>query len=299
MKIFFLLNPSEPSHTWDYRNRVAAEAKKAGWTPRFGTVDRRNPDSTYELLRQAIEEKCMRVVAVGGDGSLNRVLDQLRKLKALGRIEVGVIPLGTCNDFARYLGLSPRHQTESIRHACNGDAQPVDLGLMGNQLFINNAGFGRRPSSGKNVKRLIAWRTLQAFREFEPIPLTARWEKGAVQGEFYMALVCNAPYFSNGMHFSRAPRPDDGLFDVYLVPVIPKWSLWPRFVLGRLGRALGTHRMLVLKTGELEIEARTDLWPQVDGEPPPLRPVRKVVFKLVPEKAMLVFPKKDVAESNP
>src|ERR1700682_753494 len=102
MKIFFLLNPSRVKNRWDWREMAARSAKRYGWTPRFGEVDQTLPFSTERLLDQAVEEDCFRIVVVGGDGSLHRTINALGKKKRLKSVELGMVPAGTCNDFARF-----------------------------------------------------------------------------------------------------------------------------------------------------------------------------------------------------
>ena len=62
MKIFFLLNPTRVKNRWDWREIAARHAKRNGWTPRFGEVDRFLPHSTERCLEQAFEEDSSRIV---------------------------------------------------------------------------------------------------------------------------------------------------------------------------------------------------------------------------------------------
>ncbi len=105
-----------------------------------------------------------------------------------------------------------------------------------------------------------------------------------------MTLVCNAPFFSGGLHFSKSVSTRDGLLDVYLMPTIPKWKILPLIALGRLGRAAKFKRLVSLRVPKLEIEAEPDVWPQADGEPQFAHGVRRVTFAVSPEKAMIVTP---------
>jgi diacylglycerol kinase family enzyme len=284
MKIFFLLNPSRVKNRWDWRTVAARHAKKAGWTPRFGEVDRTLPHSTARLLDQAVEEGCSRIVVAGGDGTLHRTINLLAQKRCLQSVEVAVIPAGTCNDFARILGIRRQRIENAFRLACTGKPQPTDLGMMDNELFINNAGFGRRPApAGKR------WKSWQALRAFRPTAIRARWDKGSIEGAFFMVLVCNAPYFSGGLHFSKKVNVRDGLLDVYLMPAIPKWRLVPLLALGRLGRPTRFKQLIALRVSSLELKTGSDVWPQADGEPP-AQAVRQVNFSVSTEKAMIVAP---------
>jgi diacylglycerol kinase family enzyme len=169
-----------------------------------------------------------------------------------------------------------------MRLACSGKAKPIDLATMDNEIFLNNAGFGRRPAPAR--KR---WKSFQALRGFKPTALHATWDKGSIHGVFYMVLVCNAPYFSGGLHFSKNISPNDGLMDVYFMPAIPKWRLLPILALGRLGRPTKFRRLIALRVPSIQIKTGSDIWPQADGEPP-TKPVRRVRFSVSAEKAMIV-----------
>src|ERR1700733_3034668 len=101
---------------------AARQAKKFGWTPRFGEVDRTLPNSTDRLIDQALDEDCARMVVVGGDGSLHRSINLLSRKKKLTSMELAVVPAGTCNDFGRFIGLRRRRMDYAFRIACSGKA---------------------------------------------------------------------------------------------------------------------------------------------------------------------------------
>lgn len=285
MKIFFLLNPSEPRRLRTLRYAASTAARKQGWTPRFGEIDRTRPGSADTALRQSMAEGCSRIVSVGGDGSLNRLFRFLQVEKMLAKVEVGLIPAGTCNDFGRGLRLSPKRFREAFDTACAGQVRDMDLADMNGGLFFNNAGFGRKMSP--SARRPPG--PIRSLRAFEPVTLKASWDKGSVEGVFFMGLVCNSPFFSGGLHFSKLPRVDDGLLDLFLVPKIGKMKLAALVLLGKLGRPLKTRHLLSIRAPEIRMEADRDLWPQTDGEPP-LAPARSLHFKILREKARFIFP---------
>lgn len=89
----------------------------------------------------AVERKFDLVIAVGGDGTLNEVVSGIAKFE--DRPKVGLIPMGTTNDFARAVHI-PRDITKAVDIILKGDSIPVDIGLMNDdRYFINIAGGGR------------------------------------------------------------------------------------------------------------------------------------------------------------
>lgn len=290
MKILFILNPSKSEKMWDLREAAGRAAQRIGDTARFGQVDRTSPDSLARLLRQGLEEGCKRVVVAGGDGTINRTINLLNDQKKLGSVDLAIVPAGTCNDFARSLGLSARRLPEAFEAACRGTPHKTDLGIMkvgGEQrLFLNNAGFGRRiPVTQKRTS------TLRTLRSFQATQLKIRWEKGQLEGTFFMMLACNAPYFSKGLYFTTTPRANDEALDIYLVPEMPRWRLMALLLKGKLRRPINNRRVIKLHVQRLEVEADREIFPQMDGEPP-VRGFREVAFAIAQEKVMIIVPER-------
>ncbi len=90
--------------------------------------------------RTAVERRYDLVVAAGGDGTLNEVINGLAEQEF--RPKLGIIPMGTTNDFARALGI-PRDIKEAVKVIVKGETLPVDIGKMNDKYFMNIAGGGR------------------------------------------------------------------------------------------------------------------------------------------------------------
>ncbi|ANU26069.1 diacylglycerol kinase [Planococcus versutus] len=94
-----------------------------------------------QAARTAVERDFDLVIAVGGDGTLNEVVSGIAKFQK--RPKVGLIPMGTTNDFARAVQI-PRDVTKAVDIILKGESIPVDIGLMNDdRYFINIAGGGR------------------------------------------------------------------------------------------------------------------------------------------------------------
>lgn len=93
-----------------------------------------------EAAKQAVERGFELIVAAGGDGTLNEVIAGVSAFE--NRPKIGLIPMGTTNDFARALKI-PRDIDKALDIIINGDTIPVDVGIMNDRHFINIAGGGR------------------------------------------------------------------------------------------------------------------------------------------------------------
>ena len=95
------------------------------------------------VVREALERGAERIIAGGGDGTINAVADALIRMGGeKPAVTLGVLPLGTANDFARGCGLPADELTECLRIACTREGRHIDVGLMNKRHFINVASMG-------------------------------------------------------------------------------------------------------------------------------------------------------------
>ena len=212
MKIFHLLNPSRKNAA---KVRSLAEARhlSAPWA----WVAREHPEHTETLVEWALNEGVQRLVVWGGDGTIHRVVEVLWKRKALSKMELALVPAGTCNDLARRMGLRFEEWMSWQADEPQGRRASMALGVLTTggraNVFVNNAGFGRPKASFD--RKDPPWRTIFSF---SPIPVLARWGSGELRGVYYMGLFCLGPYFSGGLHFEPEPSPERGEIRTYLIP---------------------------------------------------------------------------------
>ena len=128
---------------------------------------------------QAARDGCDRVFVAGGDGTLNEVVNGLLAADALDRVAIGLLPLGTGNDFARMLHLSEKPD-EALASLLNAREVRADVGTLNGRAFVNTSGGGfisevtealddRLKSIAGKLAFLIAGG--QAVLEYEPAPV--------------------------------------------------------------------------------------------------------------------------------
>jgi diacylglycerol kinase (ATP) len=93
-----------------------------------------------EAAKKAVERGFDLIIAAGGDGTLNEVVAGVSSFEK--RPKIGLIPMGTTNDFARALRI-PRDIEQALDIIIRGETVPVDVGMMNDRHFINIAGGGR------------------------------------------------------------------------------------------------------------------------------------------------------------
>jgi diacylglycerol kinase (ATP) len=149
-----------------------------------------------EAAKIAVERKYDLVVAAGGDGTLNEVVNGLAEQEY--RPKLGIVPMGTTNDFARAVHI-PRDIGAAVDIIIKGDTIPVDIGRMnGNRYFINIAGGGRLteltyevPSKLKTVLGQLAYylKGVEMLPSIKATDLTIEYDGKLFEGEAMLFLI--------------------------------------------------------------------------------------------------------------
>ena len=248
-----------------------------------------------DLARRAAEDFAGLVVAVGGDGTINEVVNGL--LRARGKLpELAVLAHGTGMDFIRTHRI-PSDPEAAIAVAREGRARTIDAGraVHGDEhggrrerFFANVASAGlsgavarraNRTSKALGGKVSFFWALVNAFASWRNAEMTVEADGVRREGRMTDVVVANGQYHGGAMWLCPEARPDDGLFDVLLVGDITKADFVRN--VGRIYR--GTHlshpKIELLRSRRVSIDAREPMPVEVDGEQPGTTPV---VFDVVP-----------------
>ena len=245
-------------------------------------------------------------IAVGGDGTVNEVVNGLMRLRELGRAvpELAVVPRGTGRDFVRTFRI-PARLDDALALVEGGHGRDIDVGRVafrawdgsdGVSYFANVGSAGmsgavaKRANStskafGGKVSFLAA--TLAVFAHWQPGRMDVRVDGEHREGLMYDVLVANCVYLAGGMKMTPDALPDDGLFDVLLLGDITRTDL--ALTLPKVYR--GTHlphpKAELLRGRSVSVDAPAPLPIELDGEQPGTTPAR---FELVPAAVRLRVP---------
>ncbi|OGR80038.1 MAG: hypothetical protein A3I11_05310 [Elusimicrobia bacterium RIFCSPLOWO2_02_FULL_39_32] len=242
-------------------------------------VDRKNPVSSEEHLKKILESGFERIVVVGGDGTLNRTVNFLQRNQFLDQVTLGIIPFGTCNDFAKTIGLPKGDAFFALESLEKNKIKRVKVAQVNRHYFLNNSGFGRS-NPGKRRKGPIA-----DINQMKPIRTKIIWENGLLQDEFFMMICANAPYFSDGLHFSKESNPYDERLEFFFVRKMSKVRLLAKLFFGKRGRPLEKspidESILRIDTTKITVQTNAPIWVMTDGElVPELSAIREAVFQI-------------------
>jgi YegS/Rv2252/BmrU family lipid kinase len=273
---------------------VINDTLKGSGTPYAIYVTKARGDA-IDAARNHAEAGASRILAVGGDGTINEVANGIYQSGVDAML--GLVPVGHGTDLARYLGTS-KDIAEAVRHACAGDPRQVDLGLAcyadgTERAFINIAGLGfdamvaskaqKSRLPGGNLPYLgSALATLIGFKNLD-VQITADGTLIETPGVFVQ--IANAQYMGGGYHFAPMASMDDGLLDVCVVGDFGKLELIREIPGVYKGKHVGHPKFTHLTAKCIEITTSEPAMVQLDGE---LVGHSPVTFRVLPAAISLV-----------
>lgn len=210
------------------------------------------------------------LVVIGGDGTLHEVLNGIVDPSAC---KVGLIPLGTGNDFAEALGI-PLDAEKATRMILDGNATPVDYLQVGDRRCMNVSGLGvdvavlERCQRGKmkgKLKYLIS--LLQTVFTYKGITVTVESEGVQETRNVLIAAACNGSQFGGGIQMCPTAKIDDGKISVVTVDCIGGvFKLIGAFIQLMKGKILEYPKTKTFLCEQVRIVPKNPCTVNLDGE---------------------------------
>lgn len=232
------------------------------------------PGDATRSARAAARRRFDVVVAAGGDGTINEVVNGLAREEWQPRL--GIVPFGTANDFARGLGL-PSDIEAALRVAVSGQAVGVDVARVNGRCFVNvsTGGFGAdatraAPQSVKRRFGRLAYLVSGARRLIVFQLQQARFRAdGRVvhDGDFVFFAVGNARLTGGGTRVTPRAEFGDGRLDVMIVCGVSRLDFLAMLPDLRRGSHMESPGVLYLRASRFEVESPSPVLVNADGEP--------------------------------
>lgn len=283
--ILVVANPAAGGDSRTAAATVAERARDAGRPVRVVVTD--HAGHATRLTAEAVDNGVGTVVAVGGDGTVNEVVNGMvdpaaGQPRAPG-LRLGLVQAGTGADFARTFGLdvSP---ARAAGHVLGTTTMPIDLGRVRcvgpdgeptTRVFANIADVGwaasvvdraaRLPRRVGRARYLLA--ALASARAMQPEPVAVTLDHTRRDDEVCQVLVANGQFFGAGFRIAPRALPDDGRFHVQT------WGTRPSDLLRelpnvRVGEHLANPRVREWQSASVHVEpAGEPMRVEVDGEP--------------------------------
>jgi YegS/Rv2252/BmrU family lipid kinase len=289
MRLKLLFNPAAGRG----RTRRFVESAAARLRERGATVEMtpsRSPAHLTELAAAASREEYDRVVVCGGDGTLHLAVREFD----LVRGTLGLIPLGSGDDFARVLGI-PRDAVRAADVVIDGVERRVDVATANDRRYLGVAGVGfdsevaRQAQTVKVLRGSLVYlyAILRVLPRFRPHRIHLEIDNQGREDEVMFAVVANSSQYGAGIRIAPDALVDDELLDYCLVHRCSRVKLLKTLPQAYTGKHVTSD---VAETGrgrEIRITSERPLDVFADGE---LLTTSPVTFGLAKEKLRIVVP---------
>ena len=237
-----------------------------------------------ELAAQILQKGYTKLAVMGGDGTFSEVIDGLMKSKEdLSKLNVGIIPFGTGNDWGRYWHLD-RNIDKSIKVLATGKVETVDVGKIEystadkniTRYFINAYGLGfdakvlELTNNLQHTFKGASWTyTLALFMTlFKHKSQVMEYEfdgEKTFKGLSYTASMGNGCYTGGGIKQTPEAVPTDGLLDIIVVENLNLSKILKAVKLLFTGRLLEHNSVHLYKAKKIRVKSEKPIISEVDG----------------------------------
>ncbi len=262
------------------------------------------PGHANELAAEAAQKGYETVVALGGDGTVHEVVNGLLQVEGSRRPRLGVVPLGSGNDFAAGVGVPPDPTAAVRRIFKGGEVKSVDIGRVTDtygriEYWCNVLGIGFDAAiniQSRNIPWLHGfWMYLAAILrtiilKFERPLLDIELDGKKLSGRYLMLTIGNGAREGGGFRFAPDAKMDDGWLDYMLIDSISRLKmlrLLPEVMRGTHGRFTVVH---LGRFQSLHLHSDLALPIQADGEmfAPYAAEVREVEVQILPRALQVI-----------
>jgi len=257
------------------------------------------------LAKDAINAGFRKFICIGGDGTLNEIVNGAFEQKACGTndLTLGLIPVGTGNDWGRMFGI-PLNYEGASRIIKNGMTTPHDIGLVNfyngkekqQRYFINIAGLGfeavvvkrtnYQKDKGKSGKAIYFYNLLMSLLSYTNTEAEVIADGITSNAKIFSLNVGNGRYCGGGMRQTPFASPLDGLLDVTVINGMGKIEIIRNLKILYNGKILEHPKVTGYKCRNLRVTSDSVLYIEADGESLGHLPAE---FSIIPSAINIVY----------
>jgi YegS/Rv2252/BmrU family lipid kinase len=285
---------------WDL---ISSILKKHGLT--FSEVFTESKGHAIELSKEGISKGYMRILCVGGDGTLNEIVNGVFNQEKCPSKEItlGLIPVGTGNDWGRMFGI-PLDYEGAVRIIKEGKTMLHDIGSVsyynglekGERYFINIAGLGFesvvvkrsnvQKDKGKSGKAIYFYNLLMSLISYKNTKAEIVIDGNKTEANIFSLNVGNGRYCGGGMRQTPFAVPNDGILDVTIIKGMGKLEIIMNLRILYDGTILNHPKIEGHKCKNVIVTSDSVLYVEADGESLGHTPAE---FRIIPSSINIVY----------
>ena len=227
------------------------------------------PGVATQLAKEFSDKPNTTIVAIGGDGTINEVVNGLNT----ENVKFGIIPSGTGNDFVASAGI-PTDPKEALELILKGETKPTDYMVCGGVRGLNVIGVGidvdilKRCRKSKILKGKLQYvvSLIVSLIKFKFYKFTVVKGNERTEREALIAAVGNGSQFGGGIRICPLAKIDDGKLDFVIAGKLKKIKIPPAFIKLMKGKILETDFTTLELCERVKIEFDSPVTIQIDGE---------------------------------
>ncbi|MGO1470518.1 MAG: diacylglycerol/lipid kinase family protein [Tissierella sp.] len=254
-------------------------------------------DALYETIKTCDSGKWDIIIASGGDGTVNEVATGI--VKSENKLPVAILPSGTVNDFANYMGV-PNKITNFFQMIKQKNIVDIDLGKINNKYFVNVAAGGLLTDVGFQVPieaKAILGRMAYYFeglrglilQGIKPINISFESDEYTKEEEVMLFIVSNTSSIAGFKKLAPDANISDGFLDVLIIKDSEIAELANIFFNVLKGDHINHPKVVYFKTKKIVIKSKQDMMIDVDGEAGGKLPTN---FQIIPKAMKIIINEK-------
>lgn len=267
-KLIFIVNPiAGTHHSRDYAHAIRRYFNDEQCVILISEYS----GHAFKLAKEKVEEGYRRIVAVGGDGTVNEVASALLGTEAV----LGILPVGSGNGLARHLGI-PVHLKDCLPVLKDHRIRRIDAGVVNDRYFFSTCGTGFDAKVGKEFAsqgnrgiRTYVRATIQEYVRYRPKKYILTINGKKIKLDAFLINFANAGQYGYNAYIAPNARLNDGKLDLCILRPFPKastLSLGLRLFFKNIDQSPYLEMMRVKKAG-LKRKGNKKIILHVDGEP--------------------------------
>lgn len=258
----------------------------------------RQPREAIALAREACESRPDCLAVAGGDGTLFEAVNGILQA-SVRNVPLGIIPIGTGNDFVKMLAIKPHDWQAACDTLLNGQAKSVDAGKLNEWFFLNGVGIGFDAQvawEANHLKWLPGNTTVYAtaliktlLHRYRTVPVTIQHDHGSMTQDITLLTVGNGRCHGGAFRLTPNALIDDGLFDVLIADATPRSNIIKMAPRVMRGTHLQEDGMTLLHSRKVSVSSDEPLIVHADGEVL-YTAAQKLELELLPGALTLLYP---------
>ncbi|MBT8260519.1 MAG: diacylglycerol kinase family lipid kinase [Flavobacteriaceae bacterium] len=236
---------------------------------------------SLEIIHNTVNQGFKKFIIVGGDGTLHNVVNGIFKQKKCNpdSISVGIIPIGTGNDWIKTYGISKKPEL-AIQTILNNSTKTQDIGKIEflnpkhKPIYFNNlAGIG---FDGFVVSKVSKYKKLGAIAyllasliglfSFSNFKAEVFINSKRIKSKVLMVVIGLCKYSGGGMRLTETPNPADGFFDISLAKDLSKFEILRALPNLFNGKIINNSKIETYKSKTIEVVTKGDVEPLVEAD---------------------------------